>query len=274
MCEVNNGEMNHLRGSWKEAPFIIYALIRHLLLSAFGGQVLSQLTLTTVGLQIALFFLSGENGDSTIQFCLSVISLVLLILVFAGFTLLILLYRHSVQTIFNRQLPSNWLPSFCVHWSMLRPVEVLWRCITFRLRVLPDVLVLGEVRCGTTTLCHHMRQSCEGCHTPFCLWKHPELDNKETFFMVGHYLGQTNPSFYRICFPLITTKWFHRYILRKPFFTFDGCAQYLTSPSAPYLIARAYRDAGLPPPILIVCVRDPVQQTISWWNYEQQAMKW
>eukprot|EP00521_Asterionellopsis_glacialis_P018485 CAMPEP_0195294516 /NCGR_PEP_ID=MMETSP0707-20130614/15235_1 /TAXON_ID=33640 /ORGANISM="Asterionellopsis glacialis, Strain CCMP134" /LENGTH=289 /DNA_ID=CAMNT_0040355511 /DNA_START=464 /DNA_END=1333 /DNA_ORIENTATION=- len=77
-----------------------------------------------------------------------------------------------------------------------------------------------------------------------------------------------------MCFPLQITKWFHRAVLKRPFFTFDGCAQYLTSPTAPHLIAKAYRDAGQPPPILIACVRDPVDQAISWWNYENDAIQW
>ncbi|GFH46592.1 hypothetical protein CTEN210_03066 [Chaetoceros tenuissimus] len=59
-----------------------------------------------------------------------------------------------------------------------------------------------------------------------------------------------------------------------PFLTFDGCAQYLTSPTAPYLIAKAYRDANQPLPVLIACVRDPTSQAISWFRYEWNAIKW
>jgi hypothetical protein len=77
-----------------------------------------------------------------------------------------------------------------------------------------------------------------------------------------------------MCFPLAVVKWFRQRVLRQPFFTFDGCAQYLTNPAAPYLIAKAYRDAGLPPPVLVACVRDPVDQAVSWWNYENNAMLW
>mmetsp|Transcript_26210 Transcript_26210/g.63876 ORF Transcript_26210/g.63876 Transcript_26210/m.63876 type:complete len:258 (+) Transcript_26210:168-941(+) len=54
----------------------------------------------------------------------------------------------------------------------------------------------------------------------------------------------------------------------------DGCAQYLTSPTAAYLIAQAYREAGQKPPILIACVRRPVDQALSWWKYENNAMTW
>jgi hypothetical protein len=100
------------------------------------------------------------------------------------------------------------------------------------------------------------------------------LDRKETFYFVGHYLGNVHPTGYRMCFPLKLTKWIHTAWLGRPFFTFDGCAQYLSSPTAPYLIARAYQDAGQPPPILVACVRDPVDQAMSWWKYEHNAMAW
>jgi len=67
---------------------------------------------------------------------------------------------------------------------------------------------------------------------------------------------------------------FWKEITPKPFMTFDGCAQYLTSPSAPYLIAEAYRHANKPLPVLIACVREPVDQALSWWNYENNAIAW
>ena len=103
--------------------------------------------------------------------------------------------------------------------------------------------------------------------------KHPELDAKETFYFVGHY-ENTTPFHYRMCFPLALTKWFYTRVLGRPFFTFDGCAQYLTSPTTPYLLASAYLQAGQPPPVLLACVRDPTSQAVSWWRYENGAIAW
>jgi len=217
----------------------------------------------------------------------------LLVVCGAGYTLLLLLYRHSIRVIFNRQLPPlvtfhtldeenkqnlvgvefPFLKSFVVHLRMLRPLEVIYRFVTARFRVLPDVLVLGEVRCGTTSLCEQL-SLLPGCHTPFSLWKHPELDHKETFYFVGHYLGFVNTRYWSMCFPLKVVRWFCKKVLRRPFFTFDGSAQYLTSPTAPYLIAKAYKEANLPPPVMIACVRDPVAQAASWWRYENNAIDW
>eukprot|EP00557_Chaetoceros_sp_GSL56_P014353 CAMPEP_0176479070 /NCGR_PEP_ID=MMETSP0200_2-20121128/1540_1 /TAXON_ID=947934 /ORGANISM="Chaetoceros sp., Strain GSL56" /LENGTH=302 /DNA_ID=CAMNT_0017875083 /DNA_START=587 /DNA_END=1492 /DNA_ORIENTATION=- len=91
-----------------------------------------------------------------------------------------------------------------------------------------------------------------------------------------------------MCFPLKITKWWCNISYRmkdrilwlkntqsiKSFLTFDGCAQYLTSPSAPYLISEAYREAGELPPVLVACVRDTKEQALSWWTYENNAIAW
>lgn len=250
--------------------------------AARGGQLLPRLTLVFICqllLHLVISFKGGEKSTSGSE-QLHHTSLALLMLSgttnLCGYVLLIALYRHSVKTIFNRNLPSTLvecLPSFAAHLSLLKPLDVMFRCATARFRVLPDILVLGEVRCGTTTLCQHL-SSIRGCVPPFCLWKHPELDHKETFYFVGHYLGRVDPFYYRMCFPLAIVKWFRQRVLGKPFFTYDGCAQYLTNPAVPHLIAKTYRDAGQPPPVLVACVRDPVNQAASWWKYENNAMLW
>lgn len=259
---------------------IPYRLFVQVIIEARRGQLLPQFTLLLVLQLVFHFVVSFEVGDSTTPSSplLQHVSLFLLLLSglinIGGYALLVALYRHSVQTIFNRNLPSSMIeciPSFAAHLSLLKPLEVIFRYATARFRVLPDILVLGEVRCGTTTLCQHL-SSIEGCEPPFCLWKHPELDHKETFYFVGHYLGRVDPFHYRMCFPLAIVKWFRERVCGRPFFTYDGCAQYLTNPAVPHLVAKAYRDAGQPPPVLVACVRNPVDQAVSWWRYENNAM--
>ena len=125
---------------------------------------------------------------------------------------LVSFYSHTVRNVFNKQRPALFSdPSFLSFYNyflLVRPISIMWRKATWRLRVLPDALILGEVRCGTTVMSAHLR-SFPGCHPPFCPWKHPELDCKETFYFVGHYNNNVSPSGYRMCFPLITTKWFY-----------------------------------------------------------------
>ena len=264
----------------KDSLAAIHQLSHQIVASAWDGQRLPQLTLVwlSVAMYQAFAFLAkveARPNHATMRLSTSILLLATILLI-SGYALLVVLYRHSIQTIFNRNLPVTVLkslPSFAAHLALLKPLEIMYRRITAQIRVLPDILVLGEVRCGTTTICQHL-SALPGAHAPFCLWKHPELDRKETFYFVGHYLGNVHPSGYRMCFPLQLTKWIHTYWLGRPFFTFDGCAQYLTSPTAPYLIAKAYQDAGQPPPILVACVRDPVDQATSWWRYEHNAMAW
>ncbi len=277
----------------------ICSIFRHIRSSARDGQLLPQLSVRLVihsflhaawtpcnrlGRDPSLFPFGTSNhlfASSTNIQLLRHISLALLVtnllLNIAGYGLIYRLYQHSVSTIFNRIPPrfpsSAFVNSFGAHVPLLRPLEIIFRYVTARFRVLPDVIVLGEVRCGTTTLGQHL-SSLPGCHQPFCLWKHPELDGKETFYFVGHYLGNVDPSRYRMCFPLKITKWWNERILKRPFFTFDGCAQYLTSPTAATLIAETYRRAGQDPPVLVACVRSPVDQAISWWRYENNAIEW
>jgi len=71
-----------------------------------------------------------------------------------GYILLIALYQHSIMVIFNSKLPSlrKRIPSFVAHLSLLRPLEIIFRYLTYSWRVLPDIIVLGEVRCGTVCI--------------------------------------------------------------------------------------------------------------------------
>lgn len=264
---------------------VAFQLVQQIVNAAHSGQILPQLTLCFLAhLAFHLGFFSAVPttifGPASSLEWLKMFSLAVLALSacfnICGYIVLTALYRHSVQTIFNRSLPSSLLeciPSFGAHMALLKPLEIMFRYATSRFRVLPDIIVLGEVRCGTTTLCQHL-SSMQGCQPPFCLWKHPELDHKESFYFVGHYLGHVDPFYYRMCFPLALTKWFREHVLRQAFFTFDGCAQYLTNPVVPHLIAKTYHDAGQPPPVLVACVRDPVDQAVSWWRYENNAMLW
>lgn len=129
-----------------------------------------------------------------------------------------------------------------------------------------------------------------GTHGPFCAFHHP-LDGKESFYFVGesracpdvqrtpdgtllptlgHYFGLVHPYFYRAMFPLRATRWFHTAVLGQPFLVFDGCAQYLSSPFAPELL----RAAVGPDVSLLVCLREPVAQNVSWWKFEHASMQW
>eukprot|EP00978_Attheya_sp_CCMP212_P039137 scaffold200920_cov59-Attheya_sp.AAC.1 len=260
--------------------FCIYDFSFYVVTAARAGRTLPRLTIVAVlhGSVLTATMMIGAKqqqplgDDARLEALQALSNWVLAVnacLHVVGYTLLVVLYRHSVQTIFNRTLPKTLrksVASFGAHLALLRPLEIVARFVTAPWRTLPDILVLGEVRCGTTTLCQHL--SSLNVQGPFCLWAHPELDHKESFYWVGHYLGYVSPYFYRMCF-----SWNRGGTNANGTCSFDGCAQYLTSPTAPHLIALVYRHAGQPPPIIIACVRNPVDQAMSWWNYEQAAMQ-
>ena len=219
--------------------------------SARSGRTLPRLTIV-MSMHIPVHILISEysnrlnnNIHSSIFHQLSKYLIAINILLnICGYVFLVLLYRHSVQVIFNRKIPTlrrdamsgcilpeahPAIKSFNTHLLMLRPLEILFRFATAPLRVLPDIIILGETRCGTTNLCGHILSIAEAslssgsgdmeikdrsddnrrqrnrrikCYTPFCPWAFPELDNKESFYFVGHYLGVVDPYFYRLVFPL------------------------------------------------------------------------
>ena len=142
------------------------------------------------------------------------------------------------------------------------------RRTTAPLRCLPDVYVLGEVRCGTTTVASLLRDEL-GMAGPFTPWVHPLANEKESFFLVGHYWGYVPRWAYRMCFPLRLSHWWYRVVLGRPFAAFEGCASYLSAPWAPALVR-----ALTPRAVLVVCVREPVAQNLSWWRLEQAGMAW
>ena len=133
---------------------------------------------------------------------------------FAGTT------RYATKTVFNRQPPLSLACILRIAW-VTRPLQLLWRVLTFWARVpAPDVYVLGEARCGTTTLCALLRSQL-GMLGAFSIWDHPLANDKESFYFVGHIFGIVSPLLYRICLPLK---------LRRPAVVFEGCASYLCAP--------------------------------------------
>ena len=180
----------------------------------------------------------------------------------------LLFARHACRIVFNRSPPSlfrliNLLP-------VTRPGGMLWRFLTAPLRTKPRVFVLGETRCASTTLSYLLRERL-GFVGPFTPWVHPLANDKESFFFVGHFFGVVAPSLYAMCFPLRLWRAWQRLVLRSPPpMCFDGCASYFSAPWVPELLKRA---CG-PSPVLVVCLREPVSQHISWWRLEHDGMAW
>lgn len=229
LCLPRGQEQQHLDSS----PFIYWLLdpAVHGLLAAF----LAALTLTAFGVAVAF-------------------------------------YQYNARVVFNAgsQVPSLWRDPwpFLKLLPYLRPVGILWRFATFPLRVLPDFYVVGETRCGTTSLCKQLRDQVPGVRGPFTPWDMELANQKESFFFVGHYWGLVHPACYRMAFPLRVTRWFYRSVLRRPFVVYDGCASYLTAPWVAALLHQATPNARV-----VVCLREPVAQNQSWWRLERRSMR-
>ena len=154
-------------------------------------------------------------------------------------------------------------------YAVTRSFSIIWRFLTAWLRRRPNVFVLGEVRCGTTSVSSLLRSEL-GMVGPFTPWIHPLAEDKESFYFVGHYWGMVAPSLYRMAYPLKLVSWARRVLARKPpQLCFDGCASYFSAPWVPQLLKRI-----APRPVLVVCLREPVSQNLSWWRLEQSSMAW
>jgi len=178
----------------------------------------------------------------------------------------VLFARHACRTVFSREPPDE-LSALASLLQVTRPLRIAWRLLTARFRTTPDVYILGEVRCGTTTLASMLRSEL-GMSGPFTPWVHPLADEKESFYFSGHYWGVVAPALYPLAFPLRVWRWLHRWLRGRRLFVFEGCASYLSSPWAPRLVA-----AVTPRPVLVVCLREPVEQHRSWWRLEQAPLQ-
>ncbi|KAJ9459117.1 hypothetical protein DIPPA_08000 [Diplonema papillatum] len=173
------------------------------------------------------------------------------------------LVQYFTVAVMHKRAPV--LPFSRWFWNMLwlvRPLQLLYRFATAVVRVTPDVVIIGEVRCGTTTTAEVLA-TLPGCRRPFSMWRVPFADRKETFYLVGHHLGLVHPLFYRAFFPTVFEKALAR-AAGRPFFTFDACAQYAAAPWAAAHLARINPAAKI-----VHCIREPVSQNISWWTFHR-----
>jgi hypothetical protein len=132
----------------------------------------------------------------------------------------------------------------------LRPLKHLEHRVTQRSRPLPDFLIIGAMKCGTTSLYAYL-----GLHPSIV-----RAEEKELRYFDLHY-GR-GPAWYRAQFP--TERLLERTGRRLGgrALTGEGCPDYLVHPLAPY------RVRGLLPDVrMIVLLREPVERAISHHNH-------
>ncbi len=127
---------------------------------------------------------------------------------------------------------------------MKRNWHKTWRFVTSPLRRLPDFLVPGEPKCGTTSFYR-------------CLCRHPDIaaaDEKEprNFLEFGN-----SPLFCRMHYPFVFSQWARR-LVGRPGLTGEATPNYLAREDVARIVA-----AMLPEVKLIVLMRDPVARAYS-----------
>jgi hypothetical protein len=128
------------------------------------------------------------------------------------------------------------------------------RMLTSPLRVLPDFLIIGAKKCGTTALYSYLTQ-------------HPSIApafKKEVYFFNAFY-GKGR-SWYRGFFPTVLERQYSRRVSGRPLITGEATPDYLFNPHAP---ARTFET--VPGARLIAILRNPVDRAYSFYNHNLRA---
>jgi hypothetical protein len=133
----------------------------------------------------------------------------------------------------------------------LKGVAKAPRVVTARIRLLPDFLIIGAQRCGTTSLQRYLIQ--HPCVAPSF--------RKEVHFFDRNL--QKGIAWYRAHFPSVPYKYFVTTVLRRRFLTGEASAAYLFYPHAPKKIFET-----VPRVKLIVLLRNPVDRAYSHYQHE------
>jgi Sulfotransferase domain len=124
--------------------------------------------------------------------------------------------------------------------------------LTARFRLLPDYLIIGAQRAGTTSLFKYLVQ-------------HPAIGRP--FLGKGAHFFDTNYSddldVYRAYFPTRAYRWYVKAFRGADLLTGEGSPYYLAHPHAPYRIAETLPDVKL-----IALLRDPVERAYSHYQHE------
>lgn len=134
-----------------------------------------------------------------------------------------------------------------------RKVKDVYRQATYPLRILPDFIIPGVQKCGTTSLYNY-------------LIEHPNIISarrKEINFFDEHY--QKGTSWYRAQFPTAMQKYYVEHIRKQDFITGEASPQYLLYPHTAEKVARLVPQAKI-----IILLRDPVERAYSHYRHNRR----
>ena len=127
----------------------------------------------------------------------------------------------------------------------------LYRLSTRQMRTLPDFLIIGGQKCGTSSFYRN-------------LVKHPAIVpafEKEIYFFNGKFHKGIN--WYRTHFPLLPYKYYVTKICRQKFLTGEATPGYIFHPHVPKRVSEV-----LPHVKIIVLLRNPVDRAYSHYYHE------
>lgn len=150
-----------------------------------------------------------------------------------------------------RAQTSDWLKSVTplsvrrqLMWTLFRP-----RMATNEWRTLPDALVIGAQRCGTSSLYKYL-----GRHPDVA----PSYRKEIGYFSVDYHRGE---GWYRAHFPLRI----QRQLRNDRLFSFEATPDYLVDPRAPERAAKLVPDAKI-----VVLLRNPVDRALSHYEHNRR----
>src|SRR5947209_2068248 len=132
-------------------------------------------------------------------------------------------------------------------------VEKLYRGITSSLRVLPDFLIIGTQRGGTTALYHYLKT--HPCIAPASI--------SDTRFFERKY--SKGLRWYQAHFPALWERVYAQQVQKSFLLTGEACSSYLFYPHSPRRIAQT-----LPHIKLIVLLRNPVDRAYSQYYHARE----
>jgi hypothetical protein len=139
------------------------------------------------------------------------------------------------------------------HKSINQPMT-RFRLMTGAVRVLPDYIIIGAQKCGTSSLYRYLNE-------------HPAVApaaGKEVHFFDWHYSRGT--SWYRAHFPTIVAREMFRARTGRRLITGEASPYYLFHPHAPRRIKSL-----LPSVKLIALLRNPVERALSAYHHQARA---
>jgi hypothetical protein len=140
---------------------------------------------------------------------------------------------------------------------LLQPARMRWRRATAQFRVLPDFVIVGAQKAGTTSLYAYLRA-------------HPRVlpaASKEVHFF-DTCAWDAGPETYRANFPMRAHMRLARRLRGAEVITGEATPYYLYHPLAPERLAATAPDTKI-----IILLRDPVERTLSHYWHEVRGKR-